>query len=172
MTLEYGPRGILQIDNARIVFKNFAGKATSYNAEGQRNFGVVIPNADMAEDLRSRGWNVKERPPRDKEDAPLYYLPVKVKFNEYGPKIYLRSGEAVNKLNEKTCKNIDKVGILYCDMDIRPYDWVNMEGTADEKRGRSAYLVSMDVVQAQDRIEARYAEEEAPDDDEYEDDEE
>ena len=30
----------------------------------------------------------------------------------------------------------------------------------------------MDVVQAQDRIEARYAEEEAPDDDEYEDDEE
>ena len=56
-------------------------------------------------------------------------------------------------------------------MDIRPYDWVTMEGTKSEKRGRAAYLLSMEVIQAQDRIEARYAEEEAPDD-EYEDNEE
>lgn len=172
MTLEYGPKETLQIDDARIIWKNFAGKASQYNVEGNRNFSVIIPNEDMAEDLRRRGWNVKERPPRDEEDSPLYYLPVKVKFNDRGPKIYLRSGKAVNRLNDNTCQILDKLEILSCDLDIRPYDWVTMEGTKSEKRGRAAYLLSMEVIQAQDRIEARYAEEEAPDDDEYEDNEE
>ena len=44
MKLTFAPRNILQIDDARICFRNFTGKRTDFNNEGDRNFAFVIPN--------------------------------------------------------------------------------------------------------------------------------
>ena len=33
MEITYAPKGILQIDNARICFRNFRGEAAKYNRE-------------------------------------------------------------------------------------------------------------------------------------------
>ena len=162
MELTFAPREILQIDNARIVFRNFRGEASKYNNEGNRNFALVIPDEDIAEELTKRGWNVKIKPPRDEDDDPFMYLPVKVKFNDRGPSIYLHTGTVQNKLSEETVGCLDKIDIVSVDMDIRPYDWVIQEGTPNEKSGRTAYLQSMRVVQEIDRFAERYAEEEYP----------
>ena len=162
MELTFAPREILQIDNARIIFRNFRGEASKYNNEGNRNFALVIPDEDIAEELTKRGWNVKIKPPRDEDDDPFMYLPVKVKFNDRGPSIYLHTGTVRNKLSEETVGCLDKIDIVSVDMDIRPYDWVIQEGTPNEKSGRTAYLQSMRVVQEIDRFAERYAEEEYP----------
>ena len=153
MKIEFAPKGILQIDDARIVYRNFSGIGSKYNREGDRNFSVVIEDQDIADRLIEDGWNIKIRPPRDEDDVPFMHLPVKVKFNERGPVAYLKSGNNMIKLDEDSISCLDDVDILGVDLDIRPYDW-NVNG----KQGRSAYLHSICVTQEVDRFADRYAE--------------
>ena len=150
MELTFAPRDILQIDDARLIFRNFRGEATKYNNEGNRNFAIIIPNEEMAEELTKRGWNVKIKPPRDEDDTPFMFLPVKIKFNERGPKVYLQSGDKMIELDEESIDCLDDVDILGVDLDIRPYDW-----EVNGKQGRTAYLQSIRVVQEIDRFAAR-----------------
>lgn len=163
MNITFAPRGILQIDDARIVHRNFAGAPSKFNREGDRNFSVVIPDEETADKLMNDvneygvGWNVKIKPPRDEDDTPFIYLPVKIKFNNNGPAVYLRTNGKMVPLNEDTIACLDDVDILSVNLDIRPYD--------DEFNGRafrSAYLHSICVIQNVDRHMARYAAEEGP----------
>lgn len=152
MHVEFAPRGILQIDDARIVYRNFSGVGTQFNREGDRNFSIVIPTQELADELIAQGWNVKIRPPRDEDDEPFMHLPVKIKFNERGPIAYLKSGSRTPvKLNEKTIANLDNVDILSVDLDVRPYDW-----EVNGKTGRTAYLQAIHVTQEVDRFADRY----------------
>ena len=157
MELTFAPKGILQIDDARIIYRNFRGEGGKFNREGDRNFAVVIPKQELADELRNRGWNVKIKPPKDEEDSPFMYLPVKVKFNDRGPQVYLRTGDRINRLDEETISILDDINIRSVDLDIRPYDW-----DVNGKSGRTAYLQSIEVIQEIDRFAARYAEEESP----------
>lgn len=157
MHITFAPRGIVQIDDARIIYRNFSGVASQYNREGDRNFSIVIPDQDIADALIEQGWNVKIKPPREDGDTPFMHLPVKVKFNDRGPNVYLKSGRALNKLDEDSVSMIDNIDILSVDLDIRPYDW-----DVNGKQGRTAYLHSMQVTQNVDRFMDRFAEEEAP----------
>ena len=93
-------RNVLEIENARIIYRNFEGLASKYNREGDRNFAVIIPDDDICQELINNGWNVKIKPPRDEDDSPFMFLPVKVKFNSRGPAAYVLSGDQVTKLNE------------------------------------------------------------------------
>ena len=157
MEITFAPRGILQIDDARIVFRNFRGEGGKFNREGDRNFAVVIPDQEIADALIEEGWNVKIKAPREVGDNPFMYLPVKVSINERGPAMYLKSGSNVRKLNEDTMFLLDEIDILSVDMDLRGYDW-----DVNGKTGRSAYLQSIHVTQEIDRFAARMAEEECP----------
>ena len=162
MNLTFAPRGILQIDDARIIYRNFAGAASKFNREGDRNFSIVIPDQEMADALVNEGWNVKIKAPREDGDVPFMTLPVKVKFNDRGPNVYLQTGNRMNRLDEDSIACLDQIDIVSVDLDVRPYDWVLYEGTKDEKRGRSAYLQSIKVVQDVDRFASRFVEEEYP----------
>ena len=150
MEITFAPKDILQIDDARIVYRNFSGTGSKFNREGDRNFAVVIPDQDVVDELVNRGWNVKIKPPRDEDDTPFMFLPVKIKFNERGPKVYLQSGDKTVELDEESVDCLDDVDILGVDLDIRPYDW-----EVNGKQGRTAYLQSIHVVQEIDRFAAR-----------------
>lgn len=147
MRITFVPRDILQIDDARIIYRNFAGRGDKYNREGDRNFAVVIPDEEMAAQLTDLGWNVKIKPPREDGDAPFMYLPVKVKFNDRGPNVYLKTGDRQNRLDEESVGLLDNIDIIGVDLDIRPYDW-----SVNGKEGRTAYLQSIRVVQDVDRF--------------------
>lgn len=147
MNVTVAPRGILQIDDARITFRNFRGEKGMYNAEGDRSFALVIPDEELANRLSDEGWNVKIRPARTDDEEPFMYLNVKVKFNDYGPNVYLITNGRKTKLDENSVGILDRVTILSCDMDIRPYDW-EVRGNS----GRTAYLSAIRVIQDADRF--------------------
>lgn len=147
MRITFAPRDILQIDDARIIYRNFAGRGDKYNREGDRNFAVVIPDEEMAAQLTDLGWNVKIKPPREDGDVPFMFLPVKVKFNDRGPTVYLKTGSVQNRLDEESVGLLDNIDIIGVDLDIRPYDW-----SVNGKEGRTAYLQSIRVVQDIDRF--------------------
>lgn len=153
MIITYAPRDILQIDNARLIYRNFAGAGSKFNREGDRNFAIIIEDQETANKLAELGWNVKIKPPRDADDEPFMFLPVKVKFNDRGPNVYLISGNNRVTLDEESVECLDDVDILNVDLDIRPYDW-----EVNGKSGRTAYLQSICVTQEVDRFAARVAE--------------
>lgn len=160
MHITFAPRGIVQIDDARITHRNFRGEASQFNREGDRNFSVIIPSQEIADALTNDvneygiGWNVKIKPPKEEGEQPFMYLPVKVKFNDRGPHIHLQTGTNRVKLDEESVSMLDKIDISSVDLDIRPYD-----DTFGGKPFRSAYLTSILVRQD---IRDRFAEEEYP----------
>lgn len=152
MNLVFAPKGILQIDDARIIFKNFEGRGDKFNREGDRNFSLLIEDPNTADALIAEGWNVKIKPGRDEDEGDFMRLPVKIKFTDYGPKVYLVSGGRRVELDEESISCLDNIDIESVDMDLRPYDW-----DVNGRTGRTAYLQSMQVVQRIDRFAARYA---------------
>lgn len=155
MHITFISNGILQIDGAKIIYRNFAGIGSKFNREGDRNFSILIEDEETANTLIDLGWNVKIKDPREEGDTPFMHLPVKVKFNERGPKAYLYAGgpKAV-ELDEESIACLDDVDIMTVDLDIRPYDW-----EVNGKTGRTAYLQSIHVTQEVDRFAARYRDE-------------
>lgn len=151
MHITFAPNNILQIDDARIIFRNFSGAPSKFNREGDRNFAVIIPEQEIADALIAEGWNVKIKPPREDGDTPFMYLPVKIKFNDRGPRVYLKSGSNIIRLDEESVSCLDHVDIISVDLDIRPYDW-NVNGM----EGRTAYLQSIQVTQEIDRFYDQY----------------
>ena len=147
MNITFAPRGILQIDEARIIFRNFSGRGDKFNREGDRNFALIIDTQEQADVLIERGWNVKIKPPREEGDTPFMYLPVKVKFNDRGPAVYLISNGQKTRLTEETVGLLDHIDIESVDMDIRPYDW-----EVNGKCGRKAYLQALQVTQRCNRF--------------------
>lgn len=150
MKLTFAPRDILQFDDARIIYRNFSGEASKFNREGDRNFAIVIPDQEIVDALLADGWNVKIKEPREEGDDPFMYLPVKVKFSDRGPNVYLNSNGNLVKLDEESVSCLDDVDIISVDLDVRPYDW-DING----KLGRTAYLQAMRVTQEVDRFAAR-----------------
>ena len=95
--------------------------------------------------------------PHSSPGCPFMYMPVKVKFNDRGPNVYLVTGKRMNRLDEESVSCLDDVDIQSVDMDIRPYDW-----EVNGRSGRSAYLQSIKVTQRINRFAAENEEEEEP----------
>lgn len=148
MELIIKPDNTLVIDNARIIWKNFAGEKTPQNRNGDRKFNLVIPNQEIADILMNHvnedgaAWNVKVKPPMDEDGDPLIYLEVKVRFNQYGPPIYVVSNGVQREIDAEEAGMLDRMSIEKCDMDIRPFD-----NFTNGKHYRTAYLKSLRVYQ-------------------------
>lgn len=149
------------LESRDIMFKNFSGRPDKYNSKGGvRNFCVRINNEDDAHMLNEIGWNIKVLPPRNPDEAPVYYLPVGIRFDYYPPKIYQHSGRVTTLLDEDNIATLDDADIMSVDIEIRPYTW---ERNGDG--GVKAYVKIMHVVVEQDPFAARYATEESPEED-------
>lgn len=146
----------LNIENAQILFRNFSGKQTQYNNEGNRNFCVILDDEKFAEDLKEDGWNIRYLKARDAFENDKPYMQVSVSYRNQPPSIYLISGKNKTLLDEDSVGMLDWADINNVDLVINPYNW-----EVNGKKGVKAYVKSMYVTIDEDPFASKYDE---PDD--------
>lgn len=139
------------VEDARIIFRNFAGKEGQYNREGDRNFAVILDD-EIAVQMLEDGWNVRYLEPRDEEEAPTPYISVAVNFSNRPPRVVLLTSTTRTQLDENSVEVLDWSDIRTADLIARGYDW-----TVNGKTGTKAYLQSLFVTIEEDALERKYA---------------
>lgn len=145
------------MENARLIFRNFEGREEKYNRKGDRNFGLIIEDPEVAQQLAEDGWNIKELTPKnndDYDDTPevIYWLSVTVRFDNIPPKVMLVTRRKKTRLNEENINTVDYANIAKVDLTVTPYDW-----EVNGKTGTKAYLQTMYVTINEDEFADKYA---------------
>lgn len=142
----------LTIENVRIVYRNFSGRANRFNIEGVRNFHVVL-EPDIARKLEADGWNIKWPKPRDDGEERYPTLKVKVRFDNYPPVVVLMTKKTRIELDEDSVGLLDTAEIENVDLRIT--------GSYNELeigwKGFTAYLSQIFVTLSDSDLMGKYA---------------
>jgi len=139
------------VEDARLIFKNFAGKEGQYNREGDRNFAVIL-DPETAAQMTEDGWNVRSLAAREEGDEDTPYIQVAVNFNNRPPRVVMITSTARTNLDEASVEVLDWADIKIADLIARGYEW-----SVNGKTGVKAYLQSLFVTIEEDALERKYA---------------
>jgi hypothetical protein len=139
------------IQDAKIVFRNFAGLEQQFNSAGQRNFSVILP-PDLAMKLKDEGWRVKQLKAREEGEEGDYHLKVTVNYKTgRPPHCVLLSSRNRTELGADEVAMLDVADIKKVDLMINGF-WSDMAGG-----GYSGFLKSIFVTINEDELELLYA---------------
>lgn len=122
----------IRLDGCKVSKRNFSGKVTDYNEHGYRQFLLVI-NPDLGEELRSKGWPVKQFKQKDPDEVPDCFIQVNVSYKTKEPMVWLIQEDKRTKtlLHENTIGSLDYAAIDRVDIYLHASYW--------ERSGRSGY---------------------------------
>ena len=141
------------LEDVRINFLNFAGKAGPYNKEGERSFCVFL-DEDLAENMKAENWNIKYLKQREEDDVPQAYLNVAVRYREGGkpPKVTIITSLGKQEIGEDLIDVLDWAEIAKVDLIINPSKW-DVQGNS----GIKAYCRSLFVTIREDELDMKYS---------------
>lgn len=110
-----------EIEDARMIWTNFAGREGDYNDEGRRNFNLVL-DEQSANELLADGFNVKYKEPKAEGVDPIWTLKVNVNYKGYNPPdIQIKNDHGIRKLDEESVAILDFASIEKCFVRFSPY---------------------------------------------------
>ena len=142
-------KGQLIIEDAKLLYRHFAGTADDFHREGERDFSVRIDDPQLAERLAAEGWNVRERTYDDGEKFWHVKIKISYKFQPPAVGIVRKNGEVF--LEEKDLGMLDHAEILRADLIIDPSVW-NIRG----ETGVTGYLRALHVRIQEDPFMEKY----------------
>ena len=148
------------VEDARIIFRNFAGRETQFNQKGVHTFAVVLPE-DIASRMLDDGWNVKYLEPREEGDSETPFIRVEARYDRYPPRVVLLTENNRTQLDENSIEVLDWANIKTADLIARGSYWTGPGG----KSGIKAYLQSLFVTIEEDALEKKYRFYDTPPDD-------
>lgn len=143
-------RETVTIEDARIVYKNFAGAKSQFNAAGKREFSVILDEV-TAEGMLADGYNVKRMKAREEGDPETPFITIEVSYKVRPPRVFMKSSTARTPLTEATVEMLDWADIASVDVVITPYDW-ELNG----KTGRKAYLKTLWAMIEEDDLDRKH----------------
>ena len=148
------------IENADVMFRNFAGNEGTFNAEGDRNFCVMLDkHPEALEHMQRNGWNIKTLKAKEDGDEPRPYIQVKVEYRKgRPPRCVLLSGRNRTELGADEVAILDVAELQNVDLLITGYHW-----NVGDNSGVKAYLKSGYFTIVQDPLVAKYEEQLASD---------
>lgn len=138
----------LIIENAEVIFPNFSGREGRYNREGNRCFSVMIPDTDLALQLKDEGWNIKERIDNGEPTGKYFINGVNINFDYYIKPVIVYVSNGVETylteemLDGEIAAQLDGRGAERYDISIRPRTWDRSDGTT----GIKGYVDEMRIV--------------------------
>ena len=96
----------------KMMWRNFEGKLGRFNAEGQKNFNIVLNERD-AQFLIDEGFNVKYKEPKMEGEEGIYTLKINVNFGGYkAPEIWMKNNHGNTQLTKDDVKILDWADIV------------------------------------------------------------
>lgn len=139
------------LEDAKIIFRNFAGRAREFNSEGDRNFSVILP-PDVAEKMKADKWRVKQLKPRDDEEQGDFHLKVTVNYKTgRPPRCVLITSRGRTELGADEVAILDAADIKRVDLIVNGW-WSDMAGG-----GYGGFLKSIFVTIDEDALELKYS---------------
>lgn len=133
---EYNGRIYMVITDAKLLsmpFRNFEGRKSDFNPMGEKEFGVVIEDAELAQQMAADNWTVKTLTNRDGKDylygikvdgEDLHWVKIKVKYRDnkgnptIPPKVLIRTTNNEIKYGEEDLKDLDTADLMDVDLKI------------------------------------------------------
>lgn len=141
----------LKLEDVMLVWRNFGGKETAMNREGDRNFCVFL-DPETVPVLQNDGWNVKFTRPSEDGDDGRPYLQVSLGYKVRPPMIWMISSRGRSGIMQDMVELLDDVDIRTADIIIHPYEW-EVAG----RRGVRAYVKTLYIVVEENELDLKYA---------------
>lgn len=127
---EYKGRELLIIKDAQLLsrpYRNFEGRTGDFNPTGTREFGVIIEDPELAQQMAANLWNVKTITNRDGREfmggikcngEDLHWIKIKVKYKDKKgerltpPNIIIRTENNERNYMEDDLKDLDSADLM------------------------------------------------------------